>query len=210
MGAPGPLNWIDFTTFGAVKAIAVFCASSEGNHPDYLEAARRTGEFLAKNSLSVIYGGSRIGLMGAVADGALEAGGTVVGVLPRFMSSREIAHEHLTELIMVDSMQERKLRMHELSDGVIALPGGFGTFEELFEMLTWGQLGLHQKAIGLLNTRGYYDHLARMLDHMRDEGLLKNSNRDMLMMAEHLGDLIALMEAYTPPVPPIRMRKDEA
>lgn len=193
-----------------MKAIAVFCASSEGKHPAYKEAARRTGQFLARNGISVVYGGSRIGLMGALADGALEAGGAVTGVLPRFMSSREIAHEHLTELIMVDSMQERKLRMHELSDGVIALPGGFGTFEELFEMLTWGQLGLHQKAIGLLNTRGYYDHLARMLDHMRDEGLLKSSNRDMLMMSEHLGDLVAQMEAYSPPLPLIRMRKDEA
>lgn len=202
--------WPKIATFGTVKAIAVFCASSNGHHPDYVAAARRVGDFLARNQMTVVYGGSRIGLMGAVADGALEAGGSVIGVLPRFMRSREIAHEGLTELIMVDSMQERKLRMHELSDGVIALPGGFGTFEELFEMLTWGQLGLHQKPVGLLNTRGYYQHLARMLDHMRDEGLLKNSNRSMLMMADQVAQLVSQMEAYVPPVPDIRMRKDEA
>lgn len=193
-----------------MKSVAVFCASSTGRDPIYLKAAREAGTSLAEMGLQVVYGGSKIGLMGAVADGALAAGGKVIGVLPRFMSGREIAHDHLTSLIMVDSMQERKLKMHELSDAVIALPGGFGTFEELFEMLTWGQLGLHKKPMGLYNIRGYYDHLERMLDHMTAEGLLKESNRDMLLISSSLSELLERMEAYVPPVPAVRMRRDEA
>lgn len=193
-----------------MKSVAVFCASSEGRDPVYMKAAREAGTYLAEKDLQVVYGGSKIGLMGAVADGALEARGKVIGVLPGFMSNREIAHDRLTSLIMVDSMQERKLKMHELSDAVIALPGGFGTFEELFEMLTWGQLGLHRKPIGLYNLRGYYDHLERMLNHMTSEGLLKGANRDMLLISDSLPDLLARMDAYVPPTPTVRMRRDEA
>lgn len=193
-----------------MKAVAVFCASGKGTDPCYAEAALEAGAHLAKEGLTVVYGGSKIGLMGAVADGALEAGGKVIGVLPRFMSVKEIAHSGLTSLIMTDSMQERKLKMHELSDAVIALPGGFGTFEELFEMLTWGQLGLHRKPMGLLNVKGYYDHLERMLDHMTAEGLLKPSYRSMLLIADRLPDLLAAMRTYEPPVPAVRMRRDEA
>ena len=193
-----------------MKSVAVFCASGLGNDPCYAEAARETGAGLAKEGLRMVYGGSKIGLMGAAADGALEAGGEVIGVLPHFMSLKEIAHEGLTSLIMTDSMQERKLKMHELSDAVIALPGGFGTFEELFEMLTWGQLGLHRKPMGLLNVKGYYDHLERMLDHMSAEGLLKPDYRKMLLIADRLPDLLALMRNYWPPIPAVRMRRDEA
>ncbi len=193
-----------------MKSIAIFCASALGNNPIYQQLAFQTGAHLAMEGINVVYGGSKIGLMGAVADGALSEGGLVIGVLPDFMRNKEIAHEGLSQLIVVDSMQERKLKMHELSDGVIALPGGFGTFEELFEMLTWGQLGLHQKAIGVLNINGYYNHLASMLDHMRDEGLLKSSNRDMLLVDEDIEVLLTLMHDYEPPVPVINMKKSQA
>jgi uncharacterized protein (TIGR00730 family) len=126
------------------------------------------------------------------------------------MASREIAHDRLTNLIMVESMQERKLRMHELSDGVITLPGGFGTFEELFEMVTWGQLGLHKKPIGILNFKGYYNHLIAMVKHMAAEGLLKQRNADMLLVHDTPDGLLGLMEQYTPPEPVIKMKRDEA
>ena len=153
-----------------MKSLAIFCASSRGNSEVYYESAKNVGAFLAKKKIRVVFGGSKLGLMGAVADGALENGGEVMGVLPNFMRKKEIEHSHLTELILVESMHERKLKMHELSDGVIALPGGFGTFEELFEMLTWAQLGLHTKPIGILNVQGYYDKLLEMFDHMTEAG----------------------------------------
>jgi uncharacterized protein (TIGR00730 family) len=132
--------------------------------------------------------------MGAVADGVLDGGGKAIGVLPRFMSNKEIAHLNLSELIMVDSMHERKLKMHELSDAVVTLPGGFGTFEELFEMLTWAQLGLHNKPIGILNVEGYYDHLMEMINHMLSEGLLKSENESLLITSSNQEELIEMME----------------
>lgn len=182
-----------------MKSVAVFCASGIGNKPDYKDEAYKTGKFLARHQLEVIYGGSHIGLMGALAQGALDHGGVVRGVLPEFMTQHELAHQNLTELIMVDSMQERKLKMHELSDAVIALPGGFGTFEELFEMLTWAQLGLHQKPIGILNVKGYYNHLKKLLDHMTNEGLLKSKNAEMLLFSDTIKDLHQIMQDYKPP-----------
>jgi hypothetical protein len=193
-----------------MKSIAVFCASSAGHDPIYREVAYETGAQLAREGIQLVYGGSRIGLMGAIADGAIDNGGLVIGVLPNFLRSREIAHEGLSSLILVESMQERKLKMHELSDGVIALPGGFGTFEELFEMLTWGQLGLHQKAIGVLNVKSYFSHLAMMMDHMEAEGLLKKTTRNMLMMSDSLDSLLSMMHAYNPPEPVINMQKYQA
>lgn len=193
-----------------MKSIAVFCASSLGNDPAYAEMAYRLGSTLAENGIRVVYGGAQIGLMGKVADGALNAGGEVIGVLPKFMSSREIAHEQLTELIMVESMQERKLRMHELSDGVITLPGGFGTFEELFEMVTWGQLGLHKKPIGILNFKGYYNHLIAMVQHMANEGLLKQRNADMLLVHDSVEELLIIMKNYSHPEPIVKMKRGEA
>lgn len=149
---------------------------------------------MASLNKRVIFGGSHLGLMGAVANGALDNGGEVTGVLPRFMSNKEIAHPNLTELIMVDSMHERKLRMHELSEGVITLPGGFGTFEELFEMLTWAQLDLHKKPIGILNIEGYYDALKQMIDRMLEEGLLKSKYASLLNFSDNEQDLVQLME----------------
>ncbi len=149
-----------------MKRIVVFCGSSGGHDPVFAAQAFRVGQYLAEHGIELVYGGAKVGLMGAVADGTLQAGGRVTGVLPRFLRTKEVAHEHLSELMLVDTMHERKLKMHELSDGVIAMPGGYGTLEELFEMLTWGQLGLHAKPVGLLNTDGFYDHLLAMADTM--------------------------------------------
>lgn len=150
----------------------------------------------------MIYGGAKVGLMGVVANGALERGGEVVGVLPDFLGSKEIAHDRLTSLIMVKSMHERKQKMSELSDGVITLPGGFGTMEELFEFITWAQLGLHNKPIGLLNVGGYYDALIRLLDDMVKFGLLKPINRDMLLVESDPEVLLKRMGNYQAPAVP--------
>ena len=138
--------------------------------------------------------------MGTVADAALAQDGEVVGVIPGFLSSKEIAHESLTELIMVESMHQRKTKMHDLSDGIIALPGGFGTLEELFEILTWAQLGLHKKPVGLLNTNGFYDHLKLLLQHMVQQGFLKKINYDMLLISSDIDDLLDRMSKYVAPV----------
>jgi uncharacterized protein (TIGR00730 family) len=137
--------------------------------------------------------------MGAVADGALNAGGKVIGVLPNFLRSKEIAHLGLTELILVESMHERKTKMNDLCDGVIALPGGFGTLEELFEMLTWAQLGLHKKPIAILNVNGFYDSLIALLQTMTEKGLLKDVNREMLLVSNNIDDLLEKMRNYIPP-----------
>jgi uncharacterized protein (TIGR00730 family) len=181
-----------------MKSIAIYCASSLGNREVYAKISFETGVFLAKKGLKVVYGGSHLGLMGKVAEGALSVGGEVVGVLPRFMSHKELAYEGLTELIWVDSMHDRKLKMHELSDGIIALPGGYGTMEELFEMLTWAQLGLHSKPIGILNVDGYYDHLIALAEHMAGEGLLKKSHEEALIAEESIELLFEKMITKSP------------
>jgi uncharacterized protein (TIGR00730 family) len=182
-----------------MKRIVVFCGSSAGQSPVYMEQATLLGAALAKRNLALVYGGAKVGLMGAVADGALQAGGEVIGVLPQFLQQKELAHEGLTELILVDTMHERKTKMNELCDGVIALPGGFGTMEELFEMLTWGQLGLHRKPIGMLNVNGFYDALLELSNAMTSNGFLKAENRDMLLYSDDIADLLLKMEQYQPP-----------
>jgi uncharacterized protein (TIGR00730 family) len=182
-----------------MKRISVFCGSSSGNPSLYLEQARLLGQTLAKQNLELVYGGAKVGLMGAVADGALHAGGRVIGVLPRFLVSKEIAHEGLTSLILVNSMHERKTRMNELSDGVIALPGGFGTLEELFEMLTWAQLGLHNKPVGILNINGFYDVLIQLVGKMVDQGFLREDNRQMLLINTEIDGLLHQMKSYVAP-----------
>lgn len=156
-----------------MKAIAVYCGSGDGASPAYREGAARLGRELAKRQITLVYGGAKVGLMGAVANAVLEEGGQAIGVMPRFLRDREIAHGGLTELILVDTMHERKAKMMELADGFIALPGGPGTLEELFEVFTWGRLELHRKPVGLLNLRGYYDPLLAMLETMEREGFLK-------------------------------------
>jgi len=156
-----------------MKAIAVYCGSGEGASPEYREAAAGLGRELAKRGIALVYGGASVGLMGAVADAVLERGGKAIGVLPRFLRDREIAHGGLTQLILVGTMHERKAKMVELADGFIALPGGPGTLEELFEVFTWGRLELHRKPVGLFNVRGYYDPLLAMFDTMEREGFMK-------------------------------------
>lgn len=188
-----------------MKSIAVFCASSKGVSDLYFDAAKKTGGKLASQNVRVVFGGSKLGLMGAVADGALAQGGEVIGVLPTFMRKKELEHRGLTDLIFVESMHQRKLKMHDLSDGVIALPGGFGTFEELFEMLTWAQLGLHTKPIGILNVAGYYDKLIEMFDHMTESGLLRKSCKDMVLVAEEMTELLAKMRNYEAPPSALEM-----
>ncbi len=181
-----------------MESIVVFCGSGAGNKDSYREAAYLLGATLAALNIKVVYGGARIGLMGAVADGALNAGGQVIGVIPGFLKTKEVAHERLSELITVDTMHERKLKMHDLSDGIIALPGGWGTMEELFEMLTWAQLGLHGKPVGLLNINGYYDPLISLCDTMVAEGFLQAGVREMLLTDVKVDKLIAKMEAWQP------------
>lgn len=182
-----------------MKRITVFCGSSSGTKEIYRQKAYRLGEVLAENNIGLVYGGARIGLMGAVADGALSKGGEVIGVLPHFLRKVEIQHTGLTQLILVDSMHERKLKMNELSDGVIALPGGFGTLEELFEMLTWAQLGLHKKPIALFNVDGFYNSLIAFIQETTDKGFLKEINQSMVLVSDDAHDIIQKMKTYVPP-----------
>jgi uncharacterized protein (TIGR00730 family) len=182
-----------------MKKVTVFCGASSGFDPIYHSQAIYVGQVLVKNNIELIYGGGKIGIMGAVADGVLSAGGKAIGVIPKFLSGKEIAHEGLTELILVETMHERKAKMNELCDGIIALPGGYGTLEELFEMLTWAQLGLHRKPIGLLNTDGYYDSLIALIRDMVDRGFLKEINQQMLLVSDDIEDLLAQMSSYVAP-----------
>jgi len=182
-----------------MKRIVVFCGSSMGTDTIFQEVATSLGKELARQEIGLVYGGARVGLMGAIADGVLAQEGQVIGVIPHFLRTKEVAHEGLTELILVESMHERKTRMNELCDGVIALPGGFGTFEELFEMLTWAQLGLHKKPIGLLNIDGFYDDLVIMIQKMVDKGFLKPINQKMLLVADTIEGLLEKMKGYVAP-----------
>lgn len=192
-----------------MKRIVVFCGSSPGTEKVFEEQAYALGKTLATRNIGLVYGGAKIGLMGAVADGALQNGGEAIGVLPHFLGSKEIAHENLTQLIMVDTMHQRKTRMNELADGVIALPGGFGTLEELFEMLTWGQLGLHPKPIGILNVNGFYDDLLSLVQTMTHKGFLKESHQKMLLTGNTIEELLLAMDTYQAPPVPKWIHKDE-
>ncbi|WP_222538134.1 TIGR00730 family Rossman fold protein [Pedobacter polysacchareus] len=182
-----------------MKRITVFCGSSFGTEQEFETQAYLLGRTLAARNIGLVYGGANVGLMGTVADGAIENKGTVIGVLPRFLQNKEIAHQGLTELILVETMHERKTKMNELSDGVIALPGGFGTLEELFEMLTWAQLGLHKKPIAILNINGFYDELLALVETMVKKGFLKPVNQQMLLISDHIDDLLHKMTNYEAP-----------
>jgi uncharacterized protein (TIGR00730 family) len=182
-----------------MKRIAVFCGSSMGNDEIFKTITNVLGQALVKRNIELVYGGAKVGIMGAIADAVLNAGGKVTGVLPTFLLTKELAHEGLTELILVNTMHERKSKMNELCDGVLALPGGFGTLEELFEMLTWGQLGLHKKPIALLNINGFYDSLNLLTQTMVDYGFLKSSNRDMLLTDDTVDGILDKMENYKAP-----------
>lgn len=185
-----------------MNSIVVFCGSSEGTKPSYTQQGYVLGQTLAAQKITLVYGGAKIGVMGEIARGALEAKGKVIGVIPEFLKIREVFHTALSELIVTQDMHERKLKMHELSDGIIMLPGGYGTLEEFFEMLTWGQLGLHQYPIGVLNTDGFYDELLKMLFKMVNQGFVKKENYDMILVDETVYGLLEKMKNYNPlPVP---------
>ncbi|HET6547225.1 MAG TPA: TIGR00730 family Rossman fold protein [Solirubrobacter sp.] len=176
-----------------MRSVCVYCGSSFGDDPAYLEATRALARGLAERRIAVVYGGASVGLMGELADAALEAGGEVVGVIPQALVDREIAHRGLTDLRVVGSMHARKALMAELSDAFVALPGGIGTLEELIEMYTWSQLGLHDKPLAMLNTRGYYDGLAAFLDPAVAEGFLRAEQRARLRLAADVGEVRAAL-----------------
>ena len=182
-----------------MRSLCVFCGSGAGHEPAYTEAARTLGRTLAGAKIRLVFGGGRVGLMGEVANAALAAGGEAIGVIPNFLVEREIAHTGLTDLHVVGSMHERKAMMSGLSDGFVALPGGTGTLEEFFEVLTWAQLGEHAKPCGLLNVAGYYDPLLSVLDHMVGKGFLSKSNRALVLVERDPGTLLAKLERYRPP-----------
>lgn len=184
----------------SMRRICVFCGSNPGSNPEYCRAARELGEELARRGLGLVYGGAGIGCMGAVADAVLAAGGEAIGVMPRNLLEKEIAHKGLSELRVVESMHERKALMAELADAFIALPGGMGTLEEIFEVATWAQLGLHKKPCGLLDVAGYYAPLTAFLDHVRDECFMRPEHRAMILRASTPEELLGLFDTYTPPL----------
>ncbi len=192
-----------------LKSVAVFCASSDGVDAVIYNEAYKVGEYLAQNNIKLVYGGSKLGLMGQVANGVLSNKGQAIGVIPDFLKTKEVVHTELTELITTQNMHERKLKMHDLSQGFIALPGGFGTLEELFEILTWGQLGLHKHPIGILNSNNYYDDLLAMMDKMVAKGLLQKSNMDLVLVADTIEDLIEKMRHFEPIPVPAWMNKNQ-
>jgi uncharacterized protein (TIGR00730 family) len=179
--------------------VCVFCGSSPGSRPEYVEAARTLGKALAERGVGLVYGGARVGLMGALADAALASGGEVTGVIPRALSEREVAHTGLADLRVVGSMHERKALMSELADAFVALPGGIGTLEELFEVWTWAQLGLHRKPVALLDVAGYYRPLARFLDSAVEARFVRAQHRAMLLVEESAPALLERLAAYRPP-----------
>ncbi|MGN2244292.1 TIGR00730 family Rossman fold protein [Frateuria sp. GZRR33] len=177
-------------------ALCVYCGSSSGSHPEYVEQARAFGTEMARRGIALVYGGGKVGLMGTVADAVLEAGGKAIGVIPRQLVDLEVAHPGLTELVVVETMHQRKTRMYELSDAFAALPGGFGTMDEMFEMLTWAQLGLHRYPCGFLDVRGYYTHLRAMMDHMVAERFVRPEQREDVWFGDDMVALFDWMASY--------------
>lgn len=182
-----------------LSSICVFCGSNTGNNKIIIENAKKLGVLIAKNDFKLVYGGAKVGLMGIIADVVIENKGKVTGVIPDFFSEKEIAHNGLDELIYVKSMSERKAVLADLSDAFIAMPGGYGTFDELFEMLTVSQLDLHHKPIGLLNIDGFFDHLSKQLDRMISDNFLKNVHRNMLLEDDEPEGLLKKLQLYNPP-----------
>jgi uncharacterized protein (TIGR00730 family) len=181
-----------------VERACVFCGSSPGARPQYTEATEDLGSLLVQNGITLVYGGASVGLMGRLAETVLSEGGEAVGVIPRALVEREIAHLGLTELHVVDSMHERKALMADLSDAFVALPGGLGTLDELFEVYTWAQLGLHRKPCGLLNVEGYYQHLADFLDHAVGERFVRDEHRDMLIVEDDPATMLERLQGFDP------------
>jgi uncharacterized protein (TIGR00730 family) len=192
-----------------VKRIAVYCGSASPEDPVYIQAARDVGRGLAERGIGLVYGGGKLGLMGAVADSCLEAGGEVIGVIPTALVNAEVAHQGLTELHVVETMHERKARFTELADGFVNLPGGTGTMDELWEALSWAQLGYHADPVGLLNVAGYYDKLIDFWEHMGRVGFVRPQHQPMLIVADQFDLLLERMAAHQPIVPIIRMQRSD-
>jgi uncharacterized protein (TIGR00730 family) len=182
-----------------MNRLCVYCGSSPGTGDAYVSAAKAFGSLLVQQEIGLVYGGAKMGIMGVLADTVLEGGGNVTGVIPHALHGKEVAHTGLTELHVVDSMHERKSLMAVLSDGFVALPGGYGTLEEIIEVITWGQLGFHDKPCGMLNINGYFDHLLAFLDHSEAEGFLRTQHRSMLLVANTPLELLKQFSNYAPP-----------
>jgi uncharacterized protein (TIGR00730 family) len=182
-----------------MKRIAVFCGSSKGFSDDYSQQAIKVGEYFSRNQIGMVYGGGKIGIMGVIADTMIKNKGEVIGVIPGLLKHEEVAHKNITQMIVTKKMSKRKVRISKLVDGYIALPGGFGTLDEIFEALTLGQLQIEKKAIGILNTNDFFHHTLKQLDHMVKEGFLKQEGRDMIMVSDSIEILIEKMIAYKAP-----------
>jgi len=192
-----------------IGRLAVYCGSASPTDPRYLHLAREVGGTLARSGIGVVYGGGRLGLMGAIAEAALEAGGEVIGVIPEALTDSEIPHRGCTELRVVRNMHERKAAFTELSDGFLTLPGGVGTMDELWEAVSWAQLGYHTKPVGLLNAFGYYDHLIAFNRHMAETGFIRPAHQNILIARESMPDLLEAMAAYQPHRPIFAMKADD-
>lgn len=192
-----------------MKRLAIYCGSATPQDHRYITLARETGEALARQDIGVVYGGGRAGLMGAVADGALAAGGEVIGVIPKALMNRELAHTGCTQLHVVDTMHQRKQLFTDLADGFITLPGGVGTMDELWEAVSWAQLGYHAKPVGLLNAFGYYDGLIEFNAKMAQTGFVREAHRDIVIAATSLEDLLARMKDHRPARTVIQMRAED-
>ena len=192
-----------------MNRLAIYCGAATPADPRYIELAHDTGAQLARQGIGVVYGGGRLGLMGALAQGALAEGGEVIGVIPHAMVEREFANHDCTQLITVDTMHERKARFTDLADGFVTLPGGLGTMDEMFEAVSWAQIGYHEKPVGLLNAFGFYDGLIEFLNLMADTGFVRATHRDILQVAGTLPELLGKLESYVPNTPIYRMSADQ-
>lgn len=181
-----------------MQALTVFCGANTGSDPVYTEVARQMGHLLASEGIALVYGGGKVGLMGVIADAVLEKGGKVIGVIPHFLAHKEVEHTGVTEMHYSETMHERKMKMFELSDGAIAMPGGFGTLDELFELCTWAQLGHHEKPLAILNVNGFYDALLQFLNRVVSDGFLKTENRGIILDAVQPAEVLKKMRNYQP------------
>ena len=192
-----------------MRALTVFCGANTGADPKYTQVARQMGELLVQENITLVYGGGKVGLMGVIADAVLANGGKVIGVIPHFLAHKEVEHTGVTEMFYTETMHERKMKMFEISDGAIAMPGGFGTLDELFELCTWAQLGLHEKPLGLLNILSFYDSLIEFLGRAVTDEFLKQENRGLILDAREPKELLEKMRNYQPIHVPKWIRKED-